>query len=127
MSIEDGRAHPVAFEFQMTLLLDHVGNAERLGWRWQQIEFEFGDWQEQRLWRFDLGVGHRAGTLLDDLAQGLGACDRFAGLDVHFHTAWVDRNRRAVGNLISHRACKSIRPQLRDTTKGAAVADAKVA
>ncbi len=60
----------MALEFQMALLFDHFSHAERLGRRRQQIKVEFGNRQEQRLWRLDLGVGDRAGTLLDDLAQG---------------------------------------------------------
>lgn len=76
---EDDRANPVALEVLLFLL--GADFFWREGWKRlvQQVQFEFGDRQEQRLRRFDLGFCHVASALADDVVQQFGAEGWFNG------------------------------------------------
>ena len=92
----------------------------------QQLHFELGDRQEQRLWRTHLGFNHIAFALADDV------CVQFAADGRFFWAGQVNRGKRAAGRhhitrLFGHRLGKEILPQVTDAAQCLSVMTAEVA
>lgn len=117
---------PAAVEVLLLLLSFEFFWRERWERLVQQIGFELGDRQEQRLRRTHFGVDHVALTLLDDVRVQLAAQGRF------FRAVQVDRWKGATGRhhitrLFGHRLGKEILPQVTDAAQCLSVMTAEVA
>jgi len=99
----------------------------RIRWRgrWQQLQFEFGDGQEQRLGGGDLGVFHVTCALGDDLRQQVTA---FTGFN-----RWIYRDCHGLGEragrvaeLFGQRLGEEVLPHMTDPGQRLGIAQAEV-
>ena len=100
----------------------------REGWKRlvQQVEFEFGNWQEQWLWWLDLGFSHVAGALADDMVQQFGAEGRFNRF-IEGDGLVAARRRCVFTQLIGQGPGKEILPQVTDAAQRLGVTQAVIA
>lgn len=124
--VDHDRTDPTAVEVLLLLLSLEFFWRERWEWLVQQIGFELGDRQEQRLRRTHFGLDHIALTLLDDVRVQLAAQRRF------FRAVQVNRWKGATGRhhitrLFGHRLGKEILPQVTDAAQCLSVMTAEVA
>lgn len=124
--VDHDRPHPAAVE--VLLLLLSLEFFRREGWERlvQQIGFELGDRQEQRLRWTHFGVDHIALTLLDDVRVQFAAQCRF------FRAVQVNRWEYAAGwhhitRLFGQGLGKEILPQVTDAAQCLSVMTAEVA
>lgn len=124
--VDHDRPHPAAVEVLLLLLSLEFFRRERWERLVQQIGFELGDRQEQRLRWTHFGVDHIALTLFDDVRVQLAAQGRF------FRAVQVNRwecaaDRHHITRLFGQGLGKEILPQVTDAAQCLSVMTAEIA
>lgn len=124
--VDHDRPDPAAVEILLLLLSLEFFWRERRERLVQQIGFELGDRQEQRLRRAHFGLDHIALTLLDDVRVQFAAQGRF------FRAVQVNRwecatGRHHITRLFGQSLGKEILPQVTDAAQCLSVMTAEVA
>ena len=122
----DQRPHPGLVEILLLLLGDKFFSRVGHGWRWQQVQFEFGNGQKQSLRRAQLGVLNFAMALGHDSTQYLTPATGL-GIYIPGQVGHINRCKLFSAGLFCQCLGVEVLPQVIDAARDLRIVSAKVA